>query len=193
MLTPTKAHKGKIKLDSLIDCTRFSSYLSILRTTAFVLRFFKACLGQKHQYSTTLPNATELDNAEKYWIKCIQANSFREEIECLTNHSSHNSVRIIQFGLFLDNGILRCKGRINNSNLLGYTKSPVLLPSKHMYVTLLIRHFHEQIKHNGVDDTLAALRERYWILRGRRSVKSVLRSCVICLKLEGLPYLAIVS
>ena len=111
-------------------------------------------------------------------------NSFREKIECLTNHSSHNSVRIIQF----DNGILRCKGRINNSNLPVYTKRPVLLPSEHMYVTLLIRHFHEQVKHNGVNDTLAALRERYWILRGRQSVKSVLRSCVICLKLEGLPY-----
>ena len=57
-----------------------------------------------------------------------------------------------------------------------------------MYVTLLICHFHEQVKHNGVNDTLAALRERYWMLRGRQSVKSVLRSCVICLKLEGLPY-----
>ena len=44
------------------------------------------------------------------------------------------------------------------------------------------------MKHGGINTTLVALRERYWILRGRQVVKAIIRSCVICRKFEGLPY-----
>ena len=45
-----------------------------------------------------------------------------------------------------------------------------------------------RMKHGGINDTLVALCERYWILRGRQVVKAIVRSCVVCRKLEGLPY-----
>ena len=91
--------------------------------------------------------------------------------------------------MFLDDGILKCYGRINNSTLPIGSKHPILLPPKHPFVDLLIRHFHTQlVKHNGVSDTLTSLRERYWILRGRQTVKRVIRSCTICLRHESLPY-----
>ena len=32
------------------------------------------------------------------------------------------------------------------------------------------------------------MREKYWILKGRQTIKSILHSCVVCKKLEGLPY-----
>ena len=38
-----------------------------------------------------------------------------------------------------------------------------------------------------MNDT-SALRETYWILRGRQTVKCIIHQHVICLKLEGLPY-----
>ena len=47
---------------------------------------------------------------------------------------------------------------------------------------------HTRMKHGGVNDTLVALRERYWIVRGRQVVKTIVTSCVVCKKLEGLPY-----
>ena len=52
---------------------------------------------------------------------------------------------------------------------------------------------HQQVKHGGVNVTLTALRERYWILKGRQIVKGILRSCVVCKKLEGLPYDSLLS
>ena len=115
--------------------------------------------------------------------------AFKEEINCLMKSNNPTSVRVKQFGLFLDDGILKCYGCINNSTLPIGSKRPILLPPKHPFVDLLIRHFHTQlVKHNGVSDTLTSLRERYWILRGRQTVKRVIRSCTICLRHEGLPY-----
>ena len=39
-----------------------------------------------------------------------------------------------------------------------------------------------------MNDTLTLLRETYWILKGKRTVKKSLKNCVTCLKCEGLPY-----
>ena len=53
---------------------------------------------------------------------------------------------------------------------------------------MLVTDVHHRMKHGGVNSTLVALHGHYWILRGRQVVKSIIRSCVICKKLEGPPY-----
>lgn len=45
---------------------------------------------------------------------------------------------------------------------------------------LLIRFEHERHLHAGPQGTLTALRQNYWILSGRSTVRKVLRKCVIC-------------
>ena len=45
-----------------------------------------------------------------------------------------------------------------------------------------------KVKHNGVRDTLTALRENYWVLGGRAATKRIVKECVICRKLEGVPF-----
>ena len=42
--------------------------------------------------------------------------------------------------------------------------------------------------HDGIRETLNAIRESYWIVRGREAVKQKLRKCVVCKKYEGRPY-----
>ena len=42
--------------------------------------------------------------------------------------------------------------------------------------------------HNGLRETLNHVRTRYWKLRGREAVKKVIRPCVVCKKMEGLPF-----
>ncbi|CAB4000781.1 PREDICTED: uncharacterized protein LOC100197852 [Paramuricea clavata] len=41
--------------------------------------------------------------------------------------------------------------------------------------------------HHGVETTLARIRSKYWIVEGRRSVKQMLRKCVVCTRVQGLP------
>ena len=47
---------------------------------------------------------------------------------------------------------------------------------------------HIRVKHGGINVTLTALHEQYWILKGRQLVKTILCKCVVCKKLEGVPY-----
>lgn len=79
-----------------------------------------------------------------------------------------------QFNLFLDkNNLIRCGGRLKNADLPYSTRYPLLLPRDHQLTLLLIRRAHERVFHNGVRETLTELRARYWVLKGRRLVQSV--------------------
>ena len=96
-----------------------------------------------------------------------------------------------QFNLYLDEDkIIRCKGRINNADTTEESKNPVLLPSRHRYTELLIRERHDHVHHNGVRETLNAIRETHWVLKGREAVKRVIRKCTICRRYEGKPFIA---
>ena len=140
---------------------------------------------------TEILTALELTNAEELWIKAVQASSFDEEIKFLRDHRQTKTVPptyVSQFGLFLENGIVKCKGRMNNAELLGSARNPILLPAKHDFVPLVIKKVHASVKHCGLRDTLTTIRERFWILRGREAVKRVIKKCVICLRINGMPY-----
>ena len=94
-----------------------------------------------------------------------------------------------QFGLYFDKDkLLRCRGRVNNSQLSLSSKNPLLLLCRHPLVTLLIRHTHEVAKHSGVSQTLTLLREKYWVLKGCQVIRKFIRSCVVCRRIEGNPY-----
>ena len=96
---------------------------------------------------------------------------------------------IKQLNLFLDeNQFIRCEGRLENSTLPKEAKKPILLPSKHRFTELIIQVVHERVHHNGIRETLNSVRETYWILRGRETVKRVLRRCVLCKRMEGMSY-----
>ena len=146
--------------------------------------------GKSHRDLNKL-TAAELKTAENLWIKSVQASSFAKERSFMTrkDFKSTPPVRITQFGLFLDDeGVIKCKGRINNAPLPALTKNPILLPAKHAFVNLLVKHTHNCVKHNGIKDTLTTLRERFWVLRGRETAKRVIRQCLVCRRYEGIPF-----
>ena len=39
--------------------------------------------------------------------------------------------------------------------------------------------------HRGIETTLAYVRRNYWIVRGRTTVKHILRKCVTCTRYQG--------
>jgi len=84
--------------------------------------------------------------------------------------------------------VVRCKGRLGNSTLPSETKRSILLPKEGVFVKLLIKHVHVRNLHSGVRDTLVCLREKYWVIKGRQVVRSVVKLCMLCKKHEGLPY-----
>lgn len=54
-------------------------------------------------------------------------------------------------------------------------------------VRLLIEHHHSAEGHSGWSATLNAIRAKYWIMKGRCSVKRILKRCVTCKKYNARP------
>ncbi len=195
-LTASNEAENRNDISKLIDCARFSKLNRLLRVTAYVLRFIRNLKNrvQKPMAHSQVLNvgltSEEVKEAELIWVKSIQSSTFAKEIQFLKRKERRTPpIMVSQFGLFLDDQeTLRSKGRINETSLPLSTKVPAMLPSKHWFTELVIRDTHERVKHSGIRNTLATIRERFWIIRGREAVKKSLRHCVVCRKVEGLPY-----
>ena len=180
-------------IDKIIDIERFSSITNLLRVTAYVNRFInnlKMKTQRKSQRNLNELRADELKNAEILWINAVQKSAFTEELSFLKRNDSKSTppIRVAQFGLFLnEDQTIRCKGRIDNASLPASSKFPILLPPRHPFVNLLVKQAHDLVKHSGINATLTTLRERLWILRGRETVKKIIRRCVVCRRYETTP------
>ena len=195
-----ESNEPEANIDAIIDINRFGNFNKLLRVTAHVMKFINKLKQSRelrkqgrersrNKESNSLL-ASEIEQAELMWITCIQKASFKTELEFLGRKTNRSMPQYVsQFGLYLDNNrVLRCKGRLDKSGMEFGTRHPVLLPPKHPFVELIIRDVHERVKHNGIRDTLTTIRERFWIIRGRESVKRLIKGCVICRKAEGQPY-----
>nr|XP_027231846.1 uncharacterized protein LOC113823419 [Penaeus vannamei] len=79
-----------------------------------------------------------------------------------------------------DDDLLRVGGRLTNSQLEEDAKHPVILPHAHHISRLIVESCHLNTGHAGVERVLAEIRRKFWILKGRKLVKSVVYSCVTC-------------
>ena len=133
----------------------------------------------------------ELNTAQFRWILNCQLQQFPREIQHLKSDPCNKKPPplVRQLQLFLDDqGYLRYGGRIHNAPVNNTTKFPYLLPSRHALTTLIILAAHTTQLHGGVNRTVTALRQKFWITSARRYIRSVLRTCVTCRKVCGKPY-----
>ena len=77
--------------------------------------------------------------------------------------------------------------RIHKS-LLPEEKHPIILPSKHPVVKLLIEDVHRRELHAGVKHTLSVLRQRVWLIKGWSTVCQTLRNCLSCRHYQTNPF-----
>ena len=65
-------------------------------------------------------------------------------------------------------------------------KNPLIIPSRHHIATLLVRHYHETVRHQGRHFTEGAIRAAsFWIIDGKRLISSVIHNCIKCRRLRG--------
>ncbi|GFU91469.1 integrase catalytic domain-containing protein [Trichonephila clavipes] len=81
-----------------------------------------------------------------------------------------------------DSGIIRVGGRLKNSILADSQKHPILLPKTDHVVNLIISDYHLKLLHASPQLLQAALREKFWILSARDSVRRVVRRCISCFR-----------
>ena len=62
------------------------------------------------------------------------------------------------------------------------------MPRESHLAKLIVLDAHIKAKHFGTAATLAELRSRFWIIKGRQFVKQILRSCFVCSKAQSKPF-----
>lgn len=156
---------------------RFSTYQRLLRATASVLLFIDKC---RHRESHMTP--THLDKAEKLLLKKVQEDSFPEEIALLRGGKPiMKTSRLKKLDPELDeDGLLRLRGRVDAANLPQPTKRPAILDGKHKIVRLIVLQEHVNAGHAGRERVVNELRQKYWILKLRPTVRAVARACQLC-------------
>ena len=145
---------------------RYSSWYKLKRAVVLVLRakaLLRKVTGIKMTDKITV---TEMRKAELAIIGYVQRKLITNNIKKLC------PVKL---------GNLWCVGgRLNNAPVKETAKHPVILPAHHHVTKLIIWHFHQITAHGGSERVLAEVRQSFWIIKGRATIKRTLSTCVPC-------------
>ena len=157
---------------------RYSSYPKIIRIIGWIFRF---CKNSKSVITNRISgqlNNDELRKAETVLLRLVQKEHFANKSD-----TRLNCLHIITDS----DGILRIKTKIfmreENLNF----RLPIILPSNSHVVEKLIFWKHIQFGHCEVQFLMSVLRENYWILKCRKTVKNVINKCITCKKFASKP------
>ncbi|XP_059051883.1 uncharacterized protein LOC131846565 [Achroia grisella] len=180
---------------------RFSSWPRLLRATARVLqgaRLFRLKLSRPININsklflddTTSPSqlrVRDVIEAEKMLFRRAQIDSFPGELKAIqTTQPLPRNSRIATLAPVLDeDGLLRIDSRIKRApDVCENAKSPIILDGRHHIARLLILHHHIQSAHAFNELILNEIRQRFWILRARNTIRSVVHTCMQCRRWKG--------
>ena len=139
-----------------------------------LLRFGKSRQGQASLITGPL-KVNEVVDASEEIVRLVQRDS-----RLLAPFSNKSASRSAKLNPVVDKGIVRVGGRLDNAPLGSELKYPVILPSEHHATRLIVRYLHESDDHSGTNQTMAAVRQHYWIIRGPSTVKRVVSGCISC-------------
>lgn len=169
------------KYEELPLFMKFESFRKLQRIVAYVLRFCSNAKQEKKcRVLSRFPTITELRQAMMTIVKVVQNQVLSEEIERVSNAECCKSIN--NLSPFLSDGLLRVGGRLRHSNLPYKVKHQLILPNNHPVVRCLIKTIHEEHLHVGPSALMAILRQQFWILNCRNTVRKITRSCVRCFK-----------
>jgi len=173
---------------NVINIEKYSKYSTLLRVTAYVRRIISNC-RQSSTKITGVLTSTEIEVAEQRWLLACQGSSFVEEITSLKSKVPKRHPLVRQLRLFVDDtGIIRCGGRIHHASVADVTRFPYILPRQHKLTNLIVQDAHENQLHAGTNATATQTRQKYWIPAIRHCVRSVLRKCDTCKRVQGKAY-----
>ena len=172
---------------------KFSNYSGLIRAIAHLIHVAYSFAHTDHTSSCRgwhlcQPTEEELIKAKVCVIKSVQSEYYKDELKCIREETKiPPSSSLWKLHPILDkDGLLRVGGRITQSDLGINFTNPLILPARHHLAVLLIRHYHETVKHQGRHFTEGAIRAAgFWLVGAKRSISSVLFKCVTCRKLRG--------
>uniref|UniRef100_A0A8C4T9H1 Uncharacterized protein n=1 Tax=Erpetoichthys calabaricus TaxID=27687 RepID=A0A8C4T9H1_ERPCA len=137
---------------------RFSTWDSLVRAIALLIhiaRSYKAaqniteCRGWHYCFKPHTPD--ELSQASDTIIKSVQTEAYMKELKFLDNGKTvDKNSSLFKLNPKVDEGLIKIGGRLRNAQLESGEKYPLILPRQHHISVLLVRYYHERVKHQGV-------------------------------------------
>ena len=205
-LESLNASSESVNLVEVFDVPHYKSFVKLVRVSALVFRFIrnvgKRVLDKRnspsvhpmrlrsHAKQTTCTGVLPLSDSEIHfakvaWLKCVQVQHFPELFS--EKFKTSALTQSLQLERNAD-GILQCQGRLGSSDLPPDAKFPILLPTHSEVTTLVVLSAHRILLHSGVMQTLAHVRNSFWIPKGRRMVTNILKRCMYCAKFRAKPF-----
>ena len=133
---------------------------------------------------TVDPTVEELEEALSMCIRIVQEESFHEELYNLRSKKPvHCSSRLATLTPHLDKkGVMRVGGRLSRAPLPFSGRHPIILDPEHNLTRLIVYQFHYDFFHAKTEHILGKIRQHYLIIRGRRAIRNMIRSCHACKK-----------
>ncbi|XP_065192575.1 uncharacterized protein LOC135823654 [Sycon ciliatum] len=204
--------------ETRLDPGNYSAWPHLLRVTAWCRRFIhclKSARAGEQAYTSTgeapvvevnlgsqcsslnVPelSAAEVDSAEQYWVARSQRDQYPDVYHTLMSGKElPSSSPLVKLRPFLDSSaevpVLRVGGRLRTAHhLASEFRCPLILPQKHRVTELIIAEEDRQCSHSiGTNHLLSKLADKFWIVKGRQTVKRYRQACVGCKRLWNKPY-----
>lgn len=144
---------------------RFSNWKSLVRAMKMLIHIARSFSKTSHTGKCTgwhcCNSLHPMDFSQaKTLIQCVQHVVYKAEFESLAEEkevhpqSPHNKL-----DPFTDqDALLRVGGHLQSSDLSEAEKHPLIIPASHHVAVLLVRHYHDQVAHQGHQFSEGALR-----------------------------------
>ena len=123
----------------------------------------------------------EMKKAEETCVRHVQASVYKKEIAELDSEERQVNTRseLRSLSPILFDGIICVGGRLKHADPDLINRHPAILPRKHHLSYLILRRSHLKA-HLGTEWTLSMLRQDYWIIGARHSLRHIRSKCSTC-------------
>ena len=173
-------------LFSLIS--NYSSLTKLLYVTAFLKRFAYNSRKSNTIKSKGVMTTEEIKLALLTLITISQKEHFSSDLKLIKLSETVRNKNLLSLSSFIDqDDILRVGGRIQLSDRPFDEKHPIILSAHCNLARLIVRDIHIKYLHTLPSVMFSTLRQKYWIIGGRKLVKSIYRNCLTCIKATAVP------
>ena len=169
-----------------------SSWHSVIRKTAIIMRFLVHCMpslkkkvklldvfdGNRKSIEVTV---AEIRAATKLWLIYAQRDAWAEELKMAGEKKIvlRKDSELAKFDAYIDeNGLVRTHTRLELSELLPQeTTTPILMPKRNEIVEKFVLCLHSDHGHVKASHMLYVLRRQFRVVGGKREVSRILRLC----------------
>ncbi|TKJ32231.1 MAG: hypothetical protein CEE38_23540 [Planctomycetes bacterium B3_Pla] len=159
---------------------KFSDYWKIMRIICYMLRFAR----RKRQGSRQIL-MSEYREAILCCCRAAQEDVFLSDLTNLKDGIPlERSSKLKKYSAYYDEKlrVIRVGGRLQFSELPEGTKHQIILPGRHTWTDMLVLAYHELYAHTPKSWTLAHLRDKFWLVPGKRAVGEIINKCMPCKK-----------